>query len=225
MIRSRFGRLANTALALVCVALGVCAIEVKHADAQTYLGLTAGPTFAGLHGGLVSEADGAYGVLVGADLQVEIGRSVVFDAELQWIQKGVSNVPLDGEIVDFRNAYIEVPITFNLLFPIGSGGWSVGPYAGGAVGLNVNCDFRFEGESAYRLCQDDTPGGDAKNFDVSIPMGIAFRRSYPGGFRLSLEVRFYQGLINALDVAGQSARNRVLAMMFSFSPPLIDAGR
>lgn len=212
-------------LAVLFLVLELCALPGNRAAAQTYLGFIAGPTFADLNGSLVQDSDGAYGVLLGADLEVVLSRTWLLDAEIMWIQKGVSNVPFGTELIDFRNAYIEVPLTVNLLFPIARGLWSVGPYLGAAIGYNLTCNFRFEGESEYTGCEDDTPGGTARSLDVSIPIGIAFRRSYPGGFRLSLEVRYYQGLLNALDAGGQSARNRVLAVLFSFSPPLTDANR
>ncbi len=188
--------------------------------AQPHLGLTGGVTYATFSGDLVERADGAYGSFLAGNFEWWLGAWVL-DAEFGVMQKGVSNLPLGADLLDFRLEYLELPVTLNRVFRFGRG-WGVAPYAGVSFALSSGCGFRFDGQSAYEDCGEETPGGNTKAWDLGLPVGFAFRRTYEGGSRLSLEVRYAFGVSGALDVEGRAARNNVLTVLLGFAVPLVN---
>lgn len=214
------GHLHMNRLAIGVAVLGLSMSLASPARPQAYVGLTGGATVATMIGGLIDRADVAYGAVVGLNLELEPWSRWLIDMEFLFIQKGVSNVPDGADEVDFRHTYLETPVTLNRLLPIANSGWSVSPYLGVTAGLNRGCDIRSQGEFEYADCEDDTLGGTASRLEVSVPVGVALRRSHPGGSRLAFEIRFSQGLTRVLDATGGSARNSVFACFFSFALPL-----
>lgn len=208
----------------VYVLLALSGVAVPPVAAQPHIGLTIGPSYATLSGSLIDSSKGAYGVHMGLNFEHDYGSRWLLDVELAYSQKGVSDTPFDGEILDFRHNYFELPITLNRLFQISGGPWAVSPYAGVAVALNLDCGFRYEGESEYTDCEEGTPGGNAASYDIGIPIGVGLRRRYPGGSGLGAEIRYTFGLRNAFDQEGQTARNGSLQVLFSFVIPLTSDG-
>jgi hypothetical protein len=207
-------------LALAAALAALPGLGPTAAAGQTYVGLAAGATIARMSGSLVERADVAFGAQVGLDLEIAASPNWLIDAEFMYVQKGVSNVPRGSDLVDFRHSYLEAPITVNRLFGILGGRWAVSPYLGAAVGLNQGCGVRSLGEFEYSDCNETTPGGTARRLEVSLPLGLALRRRYPGGARLAFEARYSLGLTSVLETTGQTARNGVLALLFSFALPL-----
>ncbi len=205
---------------LLAGALTLWCVRAPDAYAQTYIGLTAGATVAAMTGGLIERADVAFGAAVGANFEWQPWQDWMIDGEFLFTQKGVSNVPEGFDRIDFRQTYLEMPVTLNRVIPIRRSGWYVSPYLGVAAGINRGCDIRSEGESEYEECTDTTLGGTATTFEFGIPLGVALRRVHPGGSRLAFEARYALGLTTVLDAAGGSARNSLFTFLFSFALPL-----
>lgn len=194
-------------------------------SAQWHVGIQTGGTIGTLSGGFVERADIAYGATIGADVEYWFAERWVIDADLVLLQRGASNIPHDADVVDFRFNYLETPLMVGHAFPILGRRWAVSPYAGLSAGWISDCGVRFEGQSHYMKCEEGNPGGPVTKIDVNVPFGVAFRHRYPGGSRLTLDLRFAVSITPVLQPDGREARSRVLQLLFSFVLPLSEENR
>lgn len=193
--------------------------------AQLHAGLQSGITVSGFEGGLAEGADPVLGGTFAIDLEYWLGPRWVLDVDVGLVQRGAGNLTIRGDTVDYRINYLEVPVMLGHAFPISGGRWHLAPYIGAALSRVSDCGVRFEGEWRYGDCGDQTPGGRSTRFDVSVPLGVAVRHRYPGGSRLSFELRYSESLSNVLSSDGASARNRLLQALIGFVLPLREVER
>ncbi len=206
---------------LICLWLGFTPAAV----AQVSVGFTGGVTWSGMTGSFVDGSGRELGSVIGLNAEYQIGRLWVLDAEFNLTQKGADDLrlPTSAELIDFRHKYLEVPILLHHVFRLPGGRFAVHPYAGGAVGLNVGCDLRYEDSFTFEPCEEATPGGLGRRVDASVVIGVAFRRRFGGLSTISLESRLSLGLTTVSEEAhagGLSARNNVVHVLFSFGLPL-----
>ncbi len=211
-----------SALAVLLVAFSIFPVQ-----AQSRIGLMAGPALGTMTGSFVDDSGFEAGFTAGLLLEHQLGEKWAFVTGIQFIQKGALKVKVPSAGVGthgFRSAYLQVPILGRVAFSLSGGPWHLAPFSGFAIGINVGCQskdgdrFEFEDE-----CDETTPGGNMKTMEYSIPVGLHFWREFPGGSRFMLEARYEFGLNNVFDQAadaGQSARNNVMRFMFGFALPL-----
>ncbi len=202
-------------------------VNMVPAQAQSRIGLMAGPSLGIMTGSFVDDSGFEAGFSGGLLLDFQLGEKWAFVTGIQFIQKGALKVKVPsagGGTHGFQSAYLQVPILGRVAFALSGGPWHLAPFSGFAIGINVGCKskdgdrFEFEDE-----CDETTPGGNMKTLEYSIPVGLHFWREFPGGSRFMLEARYEFGLNNVFDQAadaGQSARNNVMRFMFGFALPL-----
>lgn len=218
---SGYGRLARsrrTGLLLLVLAAGLAL--PRSARAQWQIGFQGGPTVSTLSGSFVDAADPVLGGTVGIDLERWLGPGWVIDVDVALVQRGAGDLPAGSRLVDFRLSYLEAPITVGRTFPLFGGGWRIGPYAGAALSWLSSCGMRFQGQHDYMDCVEERPGGEPSRLDPSVPVGVALRHRYPGGSRISVDVRYSYSLSSALTPGDLSARSHLLQVVFGFTLPL-----
>jgi len=208
---------------------GMISLTSSSTHAQTSIGLMVGPTAAGMSGSYIEGTDG---------VELGIGATLVLDHQfgdrwalvtgVGWVQKGGKSVTLSSasdSAYGFQSSYLQVPLLARAALPISGGPWSIAPFVGVAIGLNVGCkhksadQFEFEEEG----CDENSPGGEPRTLEFSAPFGVNVWREFPGGSRIVLEARYEPGLTNTFEAAsddGKSARNNIFAARFGFLLPL-----
>jgi hypothetical protein len=219
-VTRRWWRLARPAV----VALAVIHGSADATWAQLHAGLQSGVTISTFSGSFATDAVPVLGGTIAVDLEYWFGSHWVLDVDVGLVQRGAGGLVVDGDTIDFRINNLEIPVMLGRrLTPFGER-WAVAPYVGVAVGRVSACGVRYEGEWGYGDCEETAPGGAAAAFDVSLPIGVAFRHRYPGGARISIDLRYSPSLSRTLTPGSASARHHVVQALLAFVVPLSRAG-
>jgi hypothetical protein len=230
VVKSGYRLPGNGFVVIIVWSAMVCLGMISQSHAQSHIGIMAGPSAGTMYGSYIKGTDGLeLGFSANLTLDKHLGKDWEIVVGVGWVQKGGKKVQLSGFSSDstygFQSSYIEVPIVFRKKFKMTQNEWYIAPLAGLAVGFNGGCSWkeghRFEFEE--EPCDENTPGGEMKKLDLSIPFGVAFWKEFTGGSRFHLELRYELGLLNIFEgaaEAGESAKNGVLVAQFGFSIPL-----
>lgn len=104
-------------------------------------------------------------------------RLPVLTLEVNWTQKGWRD---DAQFGDSRITYIEMPLTFGLVYPVARG-TGIRGYGGIEAGFRIKCETQFEGGCDTR----DDPGTI-----VSVPIGLVVGRMSLSGVFTAVEIRY-----------------------------------
>jgi hypothetical protein len=135
---------------------------------------------------------GTAGLLVG----VNAGRTAL-TLEGTWVQKGGGDTRLD---------YIEFPLTFGAVAPLGGGTARGRIYSGFSVGFKVSCS-------------SDIPScDDAEGTEWGLPVGLQLAKVTPTGSFFGVDVRYTFALSDAFEIV--QSRNRPWAFRVMFGKQL-----
>jgi len=199
----------------------------SNANAQSSIGIMVGPTAATISGSYIESSDGLeLGISGGLILDRQFGSRYILMSGFGLIQKGGRKLKLadrDESTIGYRFAYIQIPVYFKAVFPIGNS-WSIAPFSGVFFAFNSGADWkegeRFEFEDSV---DENSPGGDIKKFEFGIPIGVDFIKEFEGGSRIYLGARLDLGLTDVFEgakEAGFGTKNRTLVAIFGFTLPL-----
>ena len=210
--------------------IGAAMLAASSVEAQrSHLGILAGPT-AGLMSG--SYVDASSGVEMGfsflATVDREFGSLLALTVGAGWVQKGGRRLALadqGGDTYGYQTSYLQVPLSLAAKFRLANGRLSLAPHAGVAVGFGMGCKVKpgeqFEFDDT---CAAETPGGELRSVELSVPFGVTFAVEFAGGSRFTVADLGYEfGLSNVLsgaEAAGQSIKNGVFSYRFGFAVPL-----
>lgn len=165
------------------------------ARAQLSVGVSAGPTYSSLGGGLITSTESDWGALLGGYAQYRFVSNLTLQLEVNWAQKGGRGIVEDGS-VDFDLDYLEIPFTAQFGTALGER-WRWNLYGGIAVGFQTTCDVRLDdGDSA--ACEDAIPTWDFASTEWSVPFGTSFTYRLTRS-ALTADFRYSYGLSAAIE--------------------------
>lgn len=181
--------LRGATLATVCgLALATPALGQLHG------GLSAGATYSKMTGDFLESSDYKWNWFAGAYLELMYRSNLSFQVELNYVKKGGTGVAENTQAIDLDIGYVEVPVLANFLLPLG-GRWESALYGGGAVGVAVACDVRFNQASEVSC----TSGFGSPKTEWTIPLGARLSYQVAGDSKLLLDVRYAVPVSEALE--------------------------
>ena len=184
-------------IAAVCLVFLLSVAVWRPASAQeaiqVYFGLAGGPTASKMRGDYAQSSDFRWGALVGGFVRSYAEDNFAIEFGVNWIQKGGVNVLTDdGDSVDLKLSYIELPLLLNAVLPLNRT-WDVGVYTGIILGIRTSCDVGQSGSSGVS-CNANTPGGEPSGTEWSWPLGLGVGAKIGSRSYLGLDARYALGL-------------------------------
>ena len=199
----------------------VCLAVALPATAQFRFGLQGGFSASNMTGDDIQASDSNFGIFVGLAFEYDLSMDWQLDLDAVLHQKGGDKVVGPAGIpTDLRINYFELPLTVSRHFWLSGGPWSVSPFAGFAIGLNMGCTYRRPAgarELEFEDCKEI--GLEAPGTTYGIPFGVAMRRKYPGGSAINVEARYTYSLSAGAAAGDLEAYSNSASVIMSFVFP------
>lgn len=168
------------------LAMAALSVTANDAFAQNkYVALIGGATSSQLRGGGIS-SDFTWGGTAGLQTGFRANRNTVVTIEASWVQMGGKFSNGDETTL----SYIEVPLMFGGVAPLGDSDWRVRLATGLGIGFKVGCS------------SDSSTQCDFTNSPlVSWPIGLTFARWPRDGAVIGIDIRYSLGLGDAFKNA------------------------
>jgi hypothetical protein len=199
----------------------LCLGVASEAAAQFRFGLNGGFSASKMVGDEIEASDSNFGTFLGLALEYDLSMDWQLDLEAVLHQKGGDKVVGPAGVpFDMRIDYFELPLTISRHFWLSGGPWSLSPFAGFSVGLNMKCTYRVpagDREIEFEPC--DEIGVEAPGTFYGVPVGLALRRKYPGGSAFNVEARYTLGLSAGVSAGEIEASSNSFSILMSFLFP------
>jgi hypothetical protein len=169
------------------------------ARAQLSVGVSTGPTYSSLGGGLITSTESDWGALLGGYGQYGFLSNLTLQLEVNWTQKGGRGSVQEGGVdsdLDFDLDYLEIPFTAQFGTALGER-WKWNLYGGISVGFQTTCDVRLD-DGDSETCEDGFPTWDFAATEWSVPFGTSFTYRLTRS-ALTADFRYSYGLSAAIE--------------------------
>ena len=147
------------------LALCLCTVILSAApiQAQTSIGIMAGPVAATISGSYIESSNGLeLGFSAQLVIDHRLGNRYTVMAGVGWIQKGGKKLRLadhDESTYGYQSSYVQIPVHFKAAFPI-SRHWSMAPFSGIFFAFNLSAKWKEGHRFEFKHDVDDnSPGG------------------------------------------------------------------
>jgi len=191
------------------------------------MGLKIGTNFTNLSMDVEDEVQSIMGFCVGGSVTLGLNEFLELEPEILFATKRSRQFTdyygssYSNEI-EWRSTVIEVPVLIRASIPLGDVFRPfifAGPYSSIRIGGKKIVTTKYKGKSL----SEEEEGADLKLFDFGYAFGAGCGFQIGGGSRLSLQIRFTNGLANIFDSKNspitwiQSIKTRNLSLILGFS--------